>query len=137
MAEMRDKAKGAIDTAADKAKGGIDTAADRPKGMTDRAADTLAGNQGQRGGTRDPLKQGAQSAVDTAGEYLGQARDKVKEWAGGAGEGIGQAADRVQHWAEDAYDTAGDKLGDFGKEVTVMIRRYPVPALLVGFGLGL
>jgi hypothetical protein len=71
------------------------------------------------------------------GEYAGQARDKVREWAGDASQGASRAAGQVQHWAEDAYDVAGDKFGDLGKEVTVMIRRHPVPALLIGFGLGL
>jgi hypothetical protein len=32
---------------------------------------------------------------------------------------------------------AGEQLGDFGKEITTMVRRYPIPALLVGFGVGL
>ena len=37
----------------------------------------------------------------------------------------------------DAYSHAGDYAKDFGTEVTGMIRRYPVQALLVGFGIGL
>jgi hypothetical protein len=28
-------------------------------------------------------------------------------------------------------------VGDFGQELTTMIRRHPLPAVLVGFGVGL
>ena len=43
----------------------------------------------------------------------------------------------MQEWAGDAYDYAADHVGDFGKEVTSMIRRHPLPAVLIGFGIGL
>jgi ElaB/YqjD/DUF883 family membrane-anchored ribosome-binding protein len=74
----------------------------------------------------DTVKDTAQSAMSTVGEYGHQAREYA-----------GQAADKVQHWAEDAYDSAGKYAGEFGQEMTSLIRRYPVQALLVGFGVGL
>jgi hypothetical protein len=61
----------------------------------------------------------------------------VGDFASRAGDRVGDYAGQVQHWAEDAYDHAGDYAKDFGTEVTGMIRRYPVQALLVGFGIGL
>ena len=47
------------------------------------------------------------------------------------------AGDRVQHIAEDAYGFAGDKLGTVGHDVTELVKKYPIQALLVGFGVGL
>ena len=49
----------------------------------------------------------------------------------------GQTGERIQQWAGDAYDMAADNLGDFGKEVTSLVRRHPIPAILLGFGVGL
>jgi len=89
------------------------------------------------GGMVDKAKDAAQHLADRAGDYASQARDKVGEWAGDAGDAARQAGHRVQEWAGDAYDYASDHVGDFGKDVTAMIRRNPIPAVLIGFGLGL
>jgi len=125
----------------DKVKEGIDTAAQGAKRMTDRAADTLHGAQHSAqttgGGMMDTAKQNLGAVADKAGEFARQAREKVREWAGDAGQGVTQAADKVQNWAEDAYHYSEEHLGEFGRECTTMIRRYPVQALLVGFGIGL
>jgi hypothetical protein len=118
----RDTIKGTIDTAADRAKTGIDSAADKAKNLTDRAG----GNGGPGGGVIDSAKQAVQGVVDRVGDFAGQARDKA-----------GEAGQKVQQWAGDAYDVAADNLGDLGQELTSLIRRHPIPALLVGFGVGL
>ena len=48
------------------------------------------------------------------------------------------AGGRVGHWAEDAYESVSNvHVGDFGNELTTLIRKHPVPALLIGFGVGL
>ena len=85
----------------------------------------------------DRVKDGAQHLMDKAGDYAGQAREKVSEWAGGAGDAARQAGDKVQRWAGDAYEATSDAVGDFSKELTSMIRKNPLPAVLIGFGLGL
>ena len=77
------------------------------------------------------------SALDSAGRYAGQVEDKAGEWADDAVQTARQAGDRVSHWATDAYDSVEHNAGDFGKELTSMIRKHPVPALLIGFGVGL
>jgi ElaB/YqjD/DUF883 family membrane-anchored ribosome-binding protein len=115
MADIRDRVKGAIDTGAEKAKN-----------LTDSAANQAREAQNQGGGMMDTVKDKAESALHAAGDYAHQARDLA-----------GQAADRVQHWAEDAYEHAGHYAKDFGQELSTLIRRYPVQALLVGFGVGL
>jgi len=89
------------------------------------------------GGMVDKAKDTVQHLADRAGDYAGQAREKVAEWAGDAGDSAKQAGRKVQEWAGDAYDYASDHVGDFGKDMTAMIRRNPIPAVLIGFGLGL
>jgi ElaB/YqjD/DUF883 family membrane-anchored ribosome-binding protein len=128
MADIKDRVKGAIDTGADKAKGMADQAAGAAKNAADRLPNNgPGGSEGQQGGSFvDTVRDNAQSAMSAVGDYAGQARDMA-----------GNAADRVQHWAEDAYDYAGKHAGDLGQEMTSLIRRYPVQALLVGFGVGL
>jgi ElaB/YqjD/DUF883 family membrane-anchored ribosome-binding protein len=146
MAETRDKVKDGIDTAAQGAKRAVDRTADTMQGAQHSAQSTMGntGSSGSSGGMMDTAKQGisavadkASAIADKAGDFAGQARDKVRDWAGDAGEGATQAADKVQHWAEDAYAFSGEHLGEFGRECTSLIRRYPVQALLVGFGVGL
>lgn len=126
----------------DKVKEGIDTAAQGAKRLTDRAADTMQSAQTAVGGKpgeglMDTAKHGINAAADRAGEIAGQAREKVREWAGDAGESVSHAADKAQHWAEDAYQYSGEQLGEFGRECATAIRRYPIQALAVAFGVGL
>jgi hypothetical protein len=123
---MRDKAKGAIDTGAERAKQGVD-----------RASDTIQGARGNTGGVMDTAKDTAQSAVNAVSDFAGQARERVEGWAGDVGSAAQHSGEKVQRWAGDAYEATADTMGDFGREVTSMVRRYPIPALLVGFGVGL
>ena len=112
----------------DRVKGAIDTAADNTKEATDRF---ISGNAQQQGSTfMDTVRDKAQTAVHEAGDFAGHAKDRIGEYAGRVG-------DKVQHWAEDAADVAGHYAKDFGQEMTGMIRRYPIQSLLVGFGIGL
>lgn len=121
----------------DRIKSGIDIAADKAKTATDRFGD--AGNNIRQEGQNvaDRVKDGAQHLMDRAGDLSGQAKDKVQEWAGDAGNAAKQAGQKVQQWADDAYEVAADRVGDFGKEVTMLIRNHPIPAVLVGLGIGL
>jgi hypothetical protein len=43
----------------------------------------------------------------------------------------------VADWTSDAAHHTGDFAKGFGEDVTGMIRRYPVAALLVGVGIGM
>src|SRR5262245_247202 len=90
------------------AKDAIDTAADKAKHLTDRAADVA-----------------------------GRAPEKAREWADDAYDAAKDAGQRVQRWAGEAYDAAADRVGDFGKECSTLIRRHPLQAVLIGFGVGL
>jgi ElaB/YqjD/DUF883 family membrane-anchored ribosome-binding protein len=125
MADIKDRVKGAIDTGADKAKGMTDQAAGAAREAADRLPSGTGGQQ-QGGSFTDTVKEGAQSAMHAVGDFASTARDRIGDYAG-----------RVEHWAEDAYDSAGHYAKDFGQELTSLVRRYPVPALLIGFGVGL
>ena len=116
-------------------KSGIDTAATAAKKLTDRGAETV-----NRVAGANPRDNG-QSVLDKAGDYAHQAKDKVGEWAGDARNAVGEFADhageKAQKWAGDAYDAAADGVSDFGREVKALVRNHPLPAVLIGFGLGL
>lgn len=121
----------------DRIKSGIDNAADRAKTGTERVGE--AGNTARQEGPGmvDRLKDNAHQFVDRAGEVGGQARDKVSEWAGDAGTAARQAGERVQNWAGDAYESCAGEVNDLGRQVTSLIRSNPIPAVLIGFGVGL
>ena len=89
------------------------------------------------GWTVDRMMHSVGSVASTVADYAGEAKDKVKEMAAGAGDTAKHTAEKVQQWAGDAYDATSHVAGDFGKECTALVRRFPVPALLVGFGLGM
>lgn len=108
MADVKNNVKSGIDDAASGAKNLLD----RGENVATRAA----------GSARETMHE----VADKAGEYLHDAR----EWAGHAGE-------KAQRWAEDAYETATDKTGEFGRDVTNLIRRHPLPAIAIGFGVGM
>ena len=147
---MKNNLKGGIDNAANQAKTGIDTAADKVKNLTDRGADAAnrnfgnQGNQNQPQGTMDTVRDTAQAVADRASDYAGQAREKLTDWAGQARDAVGglggnasEVARNAQRWAGEAYDVAADNMGDFGREVTSLVRKHPIPAILIGFGVGL
>ncbi|MDB5308347.1 MAG: hypothetical protein JWO38_2549 [Gemmataceae bacterium] len=101
----------------------------RPGGDAFNRGTSGGPGQGQ-GGTVDTLRDTAQSVADKAGEYAHQAREAIGDWSGQTGE-------KVQRWAGEAYDVAADQVGDFGREVSNLVRRHPIPALLIGFGVGM
>ena len=123
MADIKDRVKGAIDTGADKARNLADQVAGAAKDATERVGNS-SGQQGS--GFIDKVQDNAQSAMHAVGDFANRAGDRIGDYAG-----------KVEHWAEDAYHHAGEYAKDFGTEVTSLIRRYPVQALLVGFGVGL
>ncbi len=135
MADMKNNIKSGIDDAARAAKSGVNDAASAAKNAADQAA---GGNGGVMGTVRDTAQHLAERAGDLASQakdrvtdLAGQARDRLGDWAGNVN------AENVQRFAHDAYDAVGERAGDFGREVASLVRRYPLPALLVGFGVGL
>jgi ElaB/YqjD/DUF883 family membrane-anchored ribosome-binding protein len=124
--ELKDRAKDAINNTADKAKSATDAAAN----AADKAKQS-------GGGVMDSIRDEVKDVAHSVADFAHGAKDRLKEYAGEAGDTAKHAADKVQHWAGDAYDATAHAAGDFGKEVTALVRKYPVPALLVGFGIGM
>jgi len=83
-------------------------------------------------GIVDTIKEKAKDLACGAGEMMSGAKDKVQEWAADAADVAGQVKDKAQEYAT----TAAHKAEDVGRGLTDLIRQYPMPALLVGFGLG-
>jgi ElaB/YqjD/DUF883 family membrane-anchored ribosome-binding protein len=111
----------------DRMKGGIENAADKAKTAVDRGAEAINGARSEGGeGIGERLRDNAQGLINRAGDYAGQAREAVQ-----------QVGDKAERWARDAYETTSESVGDFGKEVTRLVRNHPLPALLIGFGVGL
>jgi ElaB/YqjD/DUF883 family membrane-anchored ribosome-binding protein len=71
-------------------------------------------------------------AADMANKAAGQVCDTAKEWIGSAEDVAANAAESVKHAANSAFE----KAGDMGGEVTRLIRRNPIPAAFVALGIG-
>ncbi len=125
------------DTIQDRLKGGIDVTADKAKTAVDATARAANGAKQEGQGLIDRVKANAGGLVDRAGDVVTHAREKVEEWAGEGQEVMQHAGEKAQKWASEACDVASNSISDFGKEVTTLIRKHPLPALAVGFGLGL
>lgn len=78
----------------------------------------------------------ASQAKEKVQEWTATATEKTKEAAAAAGNYAVQAKDKVQEWTSTAVDSTGDALGDVSKELTALVRRYPLQALLVGAAVG-
>jgi hypothetical protein len=127
MAEMRDKVKGAIDDTAQQAKNATDKAAN---------AGERTFNAGQQHGhdAAGSVAAVAGQVQDKAKEWAGQAQDKAQEWAGDVTDAAQKYGRQAQHWVN---QHTPDSFGDAGQEIVSMVRRYPIPAILIGFGVGL
>ena len=75
--------------------------------------------------------------MDLAGDVVTHAQEKAGEWAAEGKQAIHHAGEKAQEWAAEARDAATSGISDFGKEVTNLVRKHPLPAVLLGFGLGL
>jgi ElaB/YqjD/DUF883 family membrane-anchored ribosome-binding protein len=62
----------------------------------------------------------------------GKASDKVHEWASSVGDATVDAKDKAQQIASATVT----KVGELGKDMSDLVRRYPIMALVVGVGAG-
>jgi ElaB/YqjD/DUF883 family membrane-anchored ribosome-binding protein len=101
----------------------------------------------KEGGLVEKVKEKTQEVMAGAAELAGQAKDKaqalassaaakVKDAATSAAELGGQAKDKVQTWAATASENPTETFRDVTKEVTSLVRRYPIQSLLVGAAVG-
>ena len=125
------------DTIQNRIKGTIDATADKASAAVDATSPTANGTKEEGQGLVDRAKTSAEGLMGLAGDVATHAKEKVQEWAGEGQEAMHLAGEKAQKWATEARDAATGSIGDFGKEVTNLVRKHPLPALLVGFGLGL
>ena len=125
MADTREKTKdtagtppGMADRPGDHGKGGGQVASDRTK----EATSSVVG----------AVKEKVQDMAEGASQLAGKVKDTTEEWASSVGGAAVQAKDKAQEVA----GAAAEKVGEVGEELTDLIRRYPLPALLVGVGVG-
>jgi hypothetical protein len=99
-------------------------------------------------------KDAASAAADKAREYASRAGDKAEQTIHNVGEGMSHLAGSIRQNAPqggmlgsaagtvaERLDASGrylreHDLGDIGEELSGMVRRYPIPALLCVFGIG-
>ncbi len=115
MADLKDTLKNNVEHGANAVKQGVDKVS----------------------GAGQYAKDAAMDATSTVANYATQAKDAVIDLAHNAGVSTEHAAQKAQVWAEDAYKATSDTVSDFGKEVTDLIRKHPLPAVLIGLGLGM
>jgi ElaB/YqjD/DUF883 family membrane-anchored ribosome-binding protein len=143
MLEMKEQ----TDDTARTAKGIVDRGGDQARGATQAAG---AGAKEATSGVIGAVKDKVHDVTAGASELVGKATDKAQQWASSVGDAAVHAKDKAQEWASSVGDAAVhakdkaqqmasatvEKAGDLGKDVTALIRRYPIPALLVGLGAG-
>lgn len=125
MADTREKLKDTSGTApwkpdrpGDPGKGSTQVASDRTKEVTS--------------GVAGAVKEKVEDMAAGASQLAGKVKDTAEEWASSVGGAAVQAKDKAQEVA----GAAAEKVGEVGQDVTDLIRRYPLPALLVGVGVG-
>jgi hypothetical protein len=104
-------------------------------GKAEQAAGRLGAGE-QAGGMIHNVAEKAKDVAASVADYAGQARETVQGLASSAADSAVSAKDAVADWTSSAAGSTGDALAGAGDELTTMIRRYPIPALLVGVGIG-
>ena len=95
------------------------------------------GTAGSPSGFAAPQEnRGTATIADKVRDTAADAWHKTEDLASGAVDSVKGAAQSVAHAAEHAYDATKEKTGELADSLTCMIRRNPVPAVLVGLGLG-
>jgi hypothetical protein len=78
----------------------------------------------------------AGTAVDKAKEMAATVKEKVTGMAAVASAYAGEASDKVQEWTAKATHETEAAVQNLGKELTSLVRRYPIQSLLAGLAVG-
>jgi len=145
--DVQNAASGVADKARDVASGVMDRTKDAATGMADKARDVA-------GTVVDRTKEMASTATDTARDWANTAGKKAEDALGAVGGGMSSLAGTVREslphegvmgqaseYVADALESGGRYIQQEGfsgmaEDVTNLIRRNPIPALLVGIGIG-
>jgi len=123
--------------------------------MADKAKQSVEKGRDMAHGAIEKGKEMAQTAAEKAKEYGNAARERADSGVAGVGSRIRSAAETIKEHAPeggvlgsaassltDTMENAGRYLEEKGvsgaaEDLTVLIRRHPVPSVLVGIGLGI
>jgi len=122
MAQMRENEKNlksAIDTAAEKTKGAADWATEKMEGVKETASQ-FSEAVGDR----------ARDMARTVADSASRAKERIGEWASETAEPVGE-------FASEAYNYTRDATQQLGANLTTAIRKNPLAAVAIGFGLGM
>lgn len=128
--------KGIMDSAKDAASNVADKARDVASNVADKAKQTASNVADKAKDFASAAGEKADTAVTSVGRGMeslaGTIRDKAPQSGvlGGAASGVASALDNTGRYLEE------QGLSGIGEDVTNLIRRNPIPALLVGVGLG-
>jgi hypothetical protein len=124
------------DRASHAASSAVDKAKDTAQSLAEKASD-MASNVGHKvGEAATAVGHGADRAVQSAGSGMQSFADTVRDRGPQSGM-LGGATSAVA----DTLDSAGEYLESHGlsgiaEDITNLVRRNPIPALLIGIGVG-
>lgn len=114
MTDVKQQMHTGASNAADAAKRGVNAAERTAHGVVEKAGDLAQQGKEMVGNLADKGKEAVSHVVDQAGEM----------------------GHKVQRWAGNAYEATADKMKEGVDGTTDLIRKYPIPAVLIGLGVG-
>jgi hypothetical protein len=127
--QVKDKAKDAANTAIDKAGDFASKAADKASSFASQAADK-AGEYASKAGEK------ADNAASSVGGGMKNLADTVRDNTPNSGM-LGAASEQVASGLEAGGKYLEDKgLSGIGDDLTGLIKNHPIPAVLIGIGIG-
>ena len=99
------------------------------------------GRQESAGTTLEKAKDMGSNALEKAKDMGSDVIEKAKGYATNVSEQASQAASRIGNKVEQTYEAGRDYvtergLSGMGEDVTDLIRKNPLPAMLIGLGIG-
>lgn len=113
-------------------------------GATGSRFNPTGGTQGQHGTATGTASSFTEQAKGVASSVADQAKDlasSVQQRAGDIASNIGDKAQDAMHAVGDTWEAGRRYVSEQGfsgmaEDLTTVIRRNPIPAILIGFGLG-
>jgi ElaB/YqjD/DUF883 family membrane-anchored ribosome-binding protein len=87
-------------------------------------------------GVTGAVKDKAQDIAASASQFASDVKDKAQELTSNVADRAEQAWESTKQCTQDMAARVADTAEDAFEGVTTFIRRYPLPSLLVGFGIG-
>ena len=82
------------------------------------------------------LKESAQEMASQAGETASHLKEQAREFASGVAGKAQETWHSAREGLQQGWSQLGERAEDFWGDVTGLIRRYPVAAVAIAFGIG-